>query len=345
MAALLDVIGVVSGILGIIQFGMDNFAEPDGASSVVKITVGLDVDNGLQNAGGSLPDVRLFNEAGGFLGINADGDGITSGNTGEINVSHQSGDGQQAAYALFSANDDAICIAYVSITWPNGDQYGWVADWGEQCGATWYYSNVYVQSGGRKPNCMWIDKDGDQPQTGFQVHFPEFVQKDGEDAIADKTTDYFCNAGPPFKYYFDEDPRGITNWVISKRGEKAVSYAPPNSNAGWQAKSVRHINYRRGNGTAETQPAQAKHSNRLVVDNDPEHSVTHLCESEGSVGPDFLNIADGQFCRMSDKTVWPVCTGDVQDNCFSVESQQLIVGGIATRDSPYGNVVDWTTGN
>ncbi|KAF7563673.1 hypothetical protein G7046_g427 [Stylonectria norvegica] len=345
MAAILNVIGVVSGLLGIVQFGVDNFGGPDPASSTLKITVGLDVEGGLDNAGGDLPDVRLFNEAGGFLGINNKGDNIVDGTTGEIKVTHQSGEGQQASYALFSANNDAICIAYLSITWSNGDEYGWVADWGRQCGASWYFSNVFVKGSNNKPDCIWIDADGDQPQTGFQVHFPEFVEQDGENTIGDKDTNYFCTAGPPFKYTSDPDPTGITNWVLTKRGERETthSYSPSRrSNGARMAKTAQHMDYRRSNGTTT---GNNKHSHRLVKDNDPGHAVVDLCHSESSSGPDYLNVVHGEFCRMSDKTLWPICSETIQDNCFSNEVDQLIIGGKAARDSPYRDVVDWTSSN
>lgn len=67
-AAAIQVIGVVSGILGIAQFGIDNFGAPDTGGSVVRFQVGLDSDGGLSNAGGDIPDIRLFNEVGEFLG-------------------------------------------------------------------------------------------------------------------------------------------------------------------------------------------------------------------------------------------------------------------------------------
>ncbi|KAH6988572.1 hypothetical protein EDB80DRAFT_589168 [Ilyonectria destructans] len=300
MAAAIEVIGVISGLLGIVSFAQDNFGEVDTTTSSVKITVGLDVSGGLDNAGGSMPDVRLFNEAGGFIGINNAGDSITDGSTGEVKITHEdSSNGQQATYALLSANNDAICIAYMTMTWANGDQYGWVGDWGSECGATWYYSNVYVQGTSYKPNCMWIDANGDQPQTGFQIHWPEFVLEDGDAVDPDGTKrDYLCNSGAPFKTYTEPDPDTITFWTINnKRAEAAQSTAP----AGRQ------------NGS--------------------------------SVGPDFVNQAEGQFCRMSDKTLWPICSDVIQDDCFSTDSQQLIQGGLATRDSPYTVVTDWTDGN
>lgn len=138
MAAIgvLDVIGLVSGLLGIYQFGADNFGSADTGGSVVRIQVGLDSPDGLNNAGGDLPDIRLFNEVGDFLGAEYDPGHIDDGTNGQdIRVTQTSE--QQATYGLFTANDDAICIAYLSIVWPDEQKYGWTGDWGRQCSNSW----------------------------------------------------------------------------------------------------------------------------------------------------------------------------------------------------------------
>ncbi|KAI1475702.1 hypothetical protein F4774DRAFT_396030 [Daldinia eschscholtzii] len=353
-AGVIEAIGVLSGVLGILQFGIDHFPKDDGPKSTVRITVGLDTPGGLNNAGGDLPDVRLFNEAGKFIGINVDPGYVSDGGFGDIEISHKGDTNQQPAYALFSANNDAICIAHATVTFPGNERYTWVGDWGRQCGGTWYYSNIYVDSSNRKVDCLWIDGNNDQPQTGFQVHWPEFVNKDGEqlpsdeNAMADKV-DYLCNRGPPFKMYkYDDvqDPRGITYWVLDhKRSESGsdnrkigMSYAPPKYPT--SAKFGRDLGR---NGTIPSRPNSQ--ANRLVVSNNVQHTATELCESETSYGPDFVDLKYGQFCRMSDKTLWPVCgSAQTVDNCFNIDVQQLIVNGVSARDTPYSNVVDWTSG-
>ena len=156
-AGIFEAIGVISGVLGIIQFGADNFPVPDKVGSTVRVAVGLDFSGGLREAGGDLPDVRLWNEAGEFLGKTTDPGKVGTGGYRDITVDHKHDSTQQATYTLFSANNDAICIAYTSITWPSGDEYAWIGDWGRKCGATWYYSNHYISAADMKPDCMWID--------------------------------------------------------------------------------------------------------------------------------------------------------------------------------------------
>ncbi|KAI6089813.1 hypothetical protein F4821DRAFT_53026 [Hypoxylon rubiginosum] len=352
-AGIIEAIGVISGLLGIFQFGIDNFAEQQSVGSTIRVTVGLDTNGGLSNAGGDLPDVRLFNEAGGFIGIKAGPGKVKDGGFGDITIDHNDDTTQQATYALFSGNNDAICIAYTAITWPNGDKYTWVGNWGHQCGGTWYYSNVYVSGSNDKPDCLWIDGNNDQPQSGFQVHWPEFVQKKDDTPIDQidqgAKIDHLCNSGPPFKMYKYSDvhdPKSITYWTINnKRDEEstAIAYGPSKRTASAKFGSG-SSHYPRSNGTDAT-GSNNPHFNRLVMSSAAQHTAAGLCESETSVGPDFLNVADGTFCRMSDKTLWPVCDASAQivDNCFNKDSQQLIVNGLATRDVPYEHVTDWTS--
>lgn len=56
--SLVPVTGFISGGLGILQFGLDNFVEPVSTGSNIRIAVGLDVPGYLHNAGGELPDVK-----------------------------------------------------------------------------------------------------------------------------------------------------------------------------------------------------------------------------------------------------------------------------------------------
>lgn len=104
---------------------------------MVRFQVGLDSDGGLTNAGGDIPDIRLFNEVGEFLGGRYDPGYIEDGTTGsDVKVTQKSE--QQTTYALFSANDDAVCLAYISIVWPDEQKHGWLGSWGRQlCHHIW----------------------------------------------------------------------------------------------------------------------------------------------------------------------------------------------------------------
>ena len=350
IASAIKVLNIITGIIGFIPFAMENFGGQDSAASVIKFTVGLDVAGGLQNAGGDLPDVRLFNEGGEFLGISTDPGSVGDGSTAEIKVKHNDGNGQQAAYALFSANDNAVCVASISITWPNGDQYGWVGDWGQACGGSWYF-NVFIKGSDYKPNCLWIDANGDQPQTGFQVHFPEFVSKDDKQvAPVIDDVNYYCNSGPPFKLYTDRDPRSITYWVLSSKGRKTKRHsADPGRSRRVRRTALHHrrqiITNTNNSTTNTTQPSAVRFSDYLITSSELTHAAATLCGSATSVGPDFANDVEGLFCRMEDKTLWSFCDGGkVTDDCFDAVSQRLVIGGKAARDKRYVKVVSWGAG-
>jgi hypothetical protein len=132
MAALgvVDVIGLLGTALGFVQFGIDNFPKKDpdtstATAATIRIQVGLDTKGELDNAGGDYPDVRIFNEGGEFIGSKFDPGNIKNGGFTDLKIDVK---GQQPTYSLFSANNDAICIAYISQTWPDGQQYGWLGN-------------------------------------------------------------------------------------------------------------------------------------------------------------------------------------------------------------------------
>lgn len=131
------VIGIVSGLISIFGFLKENFADDDGSptNSKMRVAVGLDGTEGLSNAGGDYPDVRVFNEVGNYLGGEFDPGYIYDGTVYDLTIRQSVG--QQPTYALFTGNTDAVCIAYLSQTWPDGQNYGWVGTWGHFCGAPW----------------------------------------------------------------------------------------------------------------------------------------------------------------------------------------------------------------
>jgi hypothetical protein len=85
--SVIDIIGLVSSVIGIVQFGQSLFPAQDSTGSTVRIAAGLDGNgNGLTNGGGNVPNMALFNEVGGFLG-QADKNGkVQDGTTAELKV-------------------------------------------------------------------------------------------------------------------------------------------------------------------------------------------------------------------------------------------------------------------
>jgi hypothetical protein len=72
MAGFLDAIGLIAGTLGIIQFGMNNFAGEDTGGAKVRVHAGLG-ENSSQSMGGQISQVYGFNYYGKLLGQSDEG--------------------------------------------------------------------------------------------------------------------------------------------------------------------------------------------------------------------------------------------------------------------------------
>jgi hypothetical protein len=178
------------------------------------------------NMGGKFPDVRLYDKRGDYIGRNKGNfPHLDTGGFKEVTIPHEKGtDGRQAEYiALSSSSDDALCINYVTTTWPDGSSMGFLGDVGSMCGANWYYSDVIVtnydsstseapQVLNRTSNCMWIDRDHTNgiPHAGFSFHVVDFSSStdkdnDGRAKQYHDDKDTMCTSAPRFKMYEQMD--------------------------------------------------------------------------------------------------------------------------------------------
>ncbi|KAI9368930.1 hypothetical protein BJX61DRAFT_546071 [Aspergillus egyptiacus] len=322
MTAAVNVIGVISGLMTMVSFADTYFGSTE-AGSTIKVAVALDNEAaGTTNAGGDLPDVRVWNDFGDYLSMTADPGTVSDGTVGTVEVYHD----QQGAYSLFSANDDAICIAWVTTTWSDaagGNKYAVSGDYGYQCGASWYWSNMYTNSDrDYQPRCFWIDKNGDQPQTGFQVRWPRFAESEYDDSNRDPNQ--VCN-DIDFGLRTEYDPSYINYWVKSKRSE---------------------VNDRRIRARAHRAKRAPWTKSQLVLTDSDIHSARELCESETSMGPDFAHTGEKVFCDMEEKKLYPFCDGaNTTSSCFDFENAKVVGNGaLAARDdvvTPYSRVRDW----
>jgi hypothetical protein len=131
--------GVFSGLIGILGFIQSNIPDrPNQHETKFRIHVALDnARSGPSNAGGDAPDIRVWNQAGQFLGGAYDPGKISSGSFRDVTV--RLSQPHQPTYALFTGNNDAICIAYITNSWADGQQYAWVGNWadGSSCRQSW----------------------------------------------------------------------------------------------------------------------------------------------------------------------------------------------------------------
>lgn len=136
------IISVIGTGVTLLSFLLDSVPDaPDGAK--ISYIIANDGANGdLTGAGGDMPDMRLWDETGEFLGINADPGGCGEGATNcETEVDTQ----EAPTYALFTGNDDAICIAWTGMNW-SGQQkkFGFhPGNWAHACDYTSYNSGSW----------------------------------------------------------------------------------------------------------------------------------------------------------------------------------------------------------
>ena len=138
------VVGVVGGVLTFISI-IQGLMPPQVNQATVRIAAALhDPQNGPTQSAGDVVSVRIYNEKQDNIGYNNGYQWIPDGGFKDVKISQNNN--QQATFAQIHAGNDATCVPYVTVTWADGSKYAWLGDWGRQCGANWYYGNIYVSS-------------------------------------------------------------------------------------------------------------------------------------------------------------------------------------------------------
>ncbi|KAL2285018.1 hypothetical protein FJTKL_08546 [Diaporthe vaccinii] len=321
-------LGIFKGLLGPLTH--DSTAYSDGTAgfdppfearnAFFKIYTGIGPGES-NDAGGDLPDARLFDRDGNFIGMIVDpGNYVPPGDSAIFWSDSSKG---RPVYTLFSGNHDATCIAFATVVWPGrSDHFAWVGDWGSECAggdpsiATWYFSKVNLPGTDYWPNCLWIDLDGGTPATGFQVNWMDLKPVANDTRFGQEAKD-MCQT-PSFHIYQHYDPRNI---IYNDREEQPGG--PPSLKLSETAPLRKRSKPKRS--AAEAKLAfEEKYRDKLVIDDVPSHNAHALCESAGSTGPSFVNPEHGYFCDMQTKTIHPVCKGKNGTSvCFDTEQNEL----------------------
>ena len=126
-----------------------------GINSVVRVGIAInDIDNGPTQADGITPSFVAFDEKENYLGTSdwiskrhLKGGTYTNVVVNQIEQSQ----GKSPTYLQVLGHIDAVCVAYVGQTWPDGEQRAWLGDLGRSCGKGWFYSNTVIGKEGYKP--------------------------------------------------------------------------------------------------------------------------------------------------------------------------------------------------
>jgi hypothetical protein len=78
----------------------------------------------------------------------------------------------------------------------------------------------------------------------------------------------------------------------------------------------------------------AQMENTVVHSTSPAHNAEELCNSEGSVSPDFISYTEGKLCDMTTKLLWPLCSDQTTIGCFDANLNRLLPDetGLDIRD-------------
>ncbi|KAL1858762.1 hypothetical protein Daus18300_009896 [Diaporthe australafricana] len=178
------------------------------------------------------------------------------------------------------------------------------------------------------------------PNQPLTKHDPDLVWEDefDQDIPVDCLTDWYRDDGdtliPPSHgdrcWYERHDHTKDPCQYNGKRDEDQAAYGPD----GYALPSL-----------------QERHVGKLVIDKNARgngDSAKELCEDANSVGPDYVNHVERQYCRMRDKTLWPFCdsAAEISHNCWDEEADVLVEEDrpLQKREAYWDVIEEWEDG-
>jgi hypothetical protein len=360
MAAALNVLGVVAGTVSLFPFLSELISPNDSKDdTTVRVVLGSSV-NESDSFSGNTPGASLWDFIGNPIGF-TDGTShiLPQGNFVDISISPRTSAGNiQAQYiSISNGGIDAVCIAGLSVTFPDGAVAGFSTNVAASCGAFWSNSNTPIlgqaASGENdKPKCVWIDRNGSNgiPHQGFGIHLPSFSSTNANlgKAMTDDSR-LMCKSGPRFRMYpqlktedsvlvFQHPPEFITDpkdgvvgtdkdpgFIIENPGIPAGSltrFSAQKREAGEPEDDGFNIASAEPPGTSALDsngPQQNPLAERLIISPHSYNSARELCKSWNSFGHSFVSLDENLFCDMTDKTLYYVCSENQTTCCLDTD--------------------------
>jgi len=367
------VISVVGALAGIVSIGMmipGLIPDKDEHYPVVRIAAGLST-NRADNTAGNMPGVALYDIMGRRVAwIDGTKDILKDGAFIDIKVPFEDGVGTQPSeyIAINNGGDDALCIAYITLTNSDGTKKAWYGDVGKACGADWYHSMLKTGDDDYQPSCIWIDRNRSNGLRfqGLGLHIYDFAATKERAEQFQQNRDLMCKAAPRFRMYenmnsedyipyfdpplemtektlTDKDPNRVMDkatWKMPKEG-KNIKKATIDADPKLRVRRDTHSPQVLGNVNATV----------VIISTSPQHSATELCQSPSSWGHDFVSADENVFCDMEPKTLWPVCDAETNSACFDVTTSTMRAGkglrgrdslsGLIPPDKSYGQTIHW----
>ena len=246
--AVLNVVGILADVVGMGMMVESMLPDQNEDETVVRISVGMTSEE-VDDTKGNTPGISLYDIMGRSIGSTSPHkNAILDGSFEDIKVPFDDGVGKKPTeyISLVNGGDDAICIAYIALTQPDGTKKAWYGDIGKTCGADWYHSVSKTGDDDYRPNCIWIDRNHSNKLRfqGFGLHINDFAATKERAAQYSENKDLMCAAPPRFKMYeqmndkdyipffsppleyvttelTDKDPKAVldkSRWVMPKEG-------------------------------------------------------------------------------------------------------------------------------
>lgn len=356
MSKIVGVIGLVAGIFQNINTPSSWMAPQDSSKTIFRIYAGLATESG-KSTSGNVPGVAAWDARGAFVGkaMGIYNYVVEEGKSWDVVIKGKKLSAEYVSVSAFGKDD--LCVAAVGVTSPTGAHAGWFGDVGMKCGAPWYPSNFVIPGSDpeARPACVWITQavSNSHPNKGMTIHLPSFTGA-GLANEYNNNIDAMCKSLPRFsmwtsrsvhmtlpvfrnKLEFNEDgsDADINAILDPEKMMQSETTAPndPTGNVLGVAKGASALETgpivelapsRRRRRSSKRQASSFQPlQDQLVVSNVTCHSAKEVCGSATSAGPDFVSVAEGLFCDMQEKILWPLCTGITNESCFDLDERAM----------------------
>jgi hypothetical protein len=171
------------------------------------------------------------------------------------------------------------------------------------------------------PKCVWIDQDHSNGLRfqGLSLHMPDFASTDGRIQQYNDFPDTLCKSKARMNF-----------WDSIVPDAEIPIFTPPlqYNPDGTDVNMGRVVDKSKRRNPASSRLLKRDTSNNrpghLVISDFETHSAKEVCESDTSVGFDFISTVEGVFCDMDTKEWWYLCSANITTWCFDKKSQTMV---------------------
>lgn len=331
-------IGINAGFLAPMGISIADLIKQKADAKYTSTNVQIVAGHGSSDAGGTIPDVALWDVNGARIGQWASkgkklaaGDSTGDKKDTQISILEKQGvnDGQPHYVLLTMTNDDAICISQVVVDGHNV-QWSWMGDVAYTCGADWYQSDYPAGNDNYMPKCGWIDKNHSDGlnYVAMSMHMPDFNPDSGLVKEYNTHKENLCESLARYDRIKDFEKGFDADNYIPAFFKPALAYNGDGSDKDVKAifKPGRTHSKRDTTDTPvnATMNGSINRPGHVVISEHKAHSAVELCDSSTSRGPSFAAIHENRYCDMSTKTHYPLCSQDVSTGCFDADNKRLL---------------------